>query len=1021
MAVPVRPRLAVPTIMYYSLNQSIMRKFYLPFLFFLIACACPSLAQTVALISDATELEAVATQCAMDGCAGIVYELQADIDLSTSTWTSIGTSTQPFVGSFNGKGHMIKGFGTLTPSESAAGLFGYIGAGGRVDSLGVSGKAFAKNLNMVGVIAGCCDGEINQCWSMAQLVVVNCEKAGGLVGELQPAGKIIDCYNSGYITSNVQRQIGGIAGLNAGNLTRVYNIGYAKNGCALVGGEKSATATYVNCCFDRKLYDQTAGTSKEGVTPYDDTKEMFGIFADQPAIWVQSTTAYPILKAFASSNAAKVSVAPMYIDADCLNPVNHANDITENFTVGTEGGISWACQADSAKRWFQFNGSNVTVRRPCTERDALVNVTKGSDTRVVYLHPRKLEDLDPGIFQGNSDQEYFCYDQEVNLIEYIQVDTASKGWIYDDYHFMVTRDSVTQAGDTVRMDTIEADLLRNKGFDEWLNEYKVDTKTVGTFVLRRWVHDEGCTTDWIASRKNKDSKEKGRMVYTVYPQFQNGEIQDGLDTLILTTASVTVNVLNVREASGGGGAISYQWLVNGEEIAGRTEKDLGSYVISAPNTYTFRRTEKDEADCYDTNNPYSDGTKTFVILEKFDPGEVTNQGQLTYCKPDDVPSDLVIEGSLPTGGTGNYRYQWYTATTTDTTAISGATEQNLDLSSFTFAAGNDYTFVRKAEDNSSFTTLTRSREEQQIHIMKAVNAGIIQGGALDSYCAPYDAAENTSVTVTVPEVTAASGEAALEYRWIRVEDGQVVGTEATLNATFPLSELLGNTFTYKREVRNAGGDCDWVASTGAATQYYGQDKRTEVVKTICKEKLPYTLARGSESHTFTADNESWLFHTEASSGCADDTLFIIHTVTMPVFNIDTVAHACQTTGVITLYYEKTSGQSDQYRITYSDAMASIMGRKTDVGTIDQEGVITITNVPAIGSGSNYYLELEIGYAGEASSAEDICFSDPTHLRLDFSLGGYLHTKYDRVLFVDNNPTNGIETGGEEKLKFVSYQ
>ena len=974
---------------------------------------------TTYLIENAAQLAWVAQHNDEEnGFSGKLIELTVNVDLNGGAWNPIGTSTQPFLGGFNGKGHLVKGFGAITTAEQEVGLFGVVGTSGKIESLGISGgKVFARNKSAVGSIAGRCDGEINQCWNMAQVVAVNCEMVGSLVGELQSNGKIADAYNAGYITSNVQQKIGGLVGSNAGTLLRAYNIGYAKNGNALVGHDE-AESSYVDCCFDRKLYDQTAGSSKEGITAYDNTKEMFAIFTDQPNIWSQSTIGYPVLRAFEATDAANLSVAPMYIDTECLAPVNHANDITENFMVSTANGISWECQADSAKQWIQFNGSNVTVARPCTERDALVDVTMGAETRVAFMHPRKLEDLNPGAFHWN-DQEFFCYESEESLRDYITVDTAFYGWIYGEYHFMVTRDSVTMSGDTVRMDTIMPDIVGNNAFKEWLNNYKIDTRRVGTFVLRRWAHDEGCVPDWIACRKEPYSKEKGRMIYTIFPPFQHGEIESGLDTLILTTGSVTVNVGNVKAATGGGGPISYQWQLNGEELSGYTDLNLDSYVITEVGRYTFRRLEKDSAECSDSDDPFSEGTRIFEVLEKFDPGEVNKQDDLIFCTPEEA-KDLFVEGSSASGGTGNYLYQWYTATSTDTTEISGATDKDLDLSNFSFVAGKDYIFVRKAEDNSSFTTLTRSREEQSVHIMATLLPGSIYNGVLDDYCAPYDASESTMVNVMVEETAAATGDENLEYRWIRVEDNQIIGNEATLNASFPLSELMGNTFTYKREVRNAGNDCEWYPSTGEATQYYGQDKLTEVIKTICKERLPYTLTKNDSSHVFNADGEQWLVKNNTKGQCSEDTLYILHTATMPIFTIDTVAHVCQETGVMTLYYEKTAGQSDRYRITYSDAMASVMGRKTETGMIDEEGIITITDMPAIGTGNNY-LDLEIGYAGDATSEEDMCFSDPTRLRLDFSLGGYLHTKYDRVLFVDNNPENGLETGGEDKLKFVAYQ
>ena len=1013
-------------------KQSIMRNIQLPLLFFLMfACACPMFAQEIA---TATDLQAIATQCDADGCEGVTYELTADIDLTGVTWAPIGTSTAPFKGTLKGNGHLIKGLSTISTIEPEVGLFGVIAKEGKVEGLGIAGvRVFAKSKEAVGAIAGRCDGEISRCWNMTQMVVINCDKAGGIVGELQSDGKITDCYNSAYINSNVQTMVGGIAGNNAGTITRAFNIGYVKNGNAIVGGEASS-ASYDDCHFDRKLYYQTAGTYKEGVFAYDRTKEMFDIFADQTATWSRSTTRYPLLKAFESSAAAKVSVAPMFLDTMSLEPVNHANNITVDFTVSVEGGISWECQADSAKRWFEFNGSKVTVRRPCTERDALVDVSLSGNTRVVYFRPERLPDFIPGAWWNTTNperpKEGFCYGQDEDLNDYIslQIDSAQQGWVYGNYHYMITRDSVTLDGDTVRWDTVATDIVGNEAFKEWLNTYKVPTNKVGTFVLRRWSHDEGCVSDWVCCRKEIDSKEMGKFVYEVYPPFDRGQIENGTDTIFLTSSGITVHVDNVREASGGGGAISYQWeqkVGDGdwEEMSGRTEKNSNSITIDATGTYSYRRAAMDDAHCFDDSNPYSIGVRTFVVWEKFDPGAIVKQTDLKFCEPNDAQALTLGEAEPASGGSGTYKYQWYRVSGTDTIAIDGATAKTLDLSSYPFAAGQDYIFVRKAEDNSRFTSLTRSRDEVSLHIISALTPGIISGNQVTAnYCAPYDADGSTAVAVQIGEVEAATGDAGgQEYRWFR-EDGsssEQVGTAKTLDTSFPLSELLGHTFTYYREVRNAGNDCEWKRSSGEFTQFYGQDQRTEIIKTICKEKLPFTMTKNGQEHTFTQNNETWLVEYNYGQ-CNEDTLYIIKTVDMPVFNIDSVAHVCQTTGVMTLYFEHTAGQSNLYRITYSDAMASVMGKKVETGTITVDGMIVIENMPAIGSGDNY-LDLEIGYGDESVPAEDICYSDAKRLRLDFSLGGYLYTKYDRVLFVDNNPDNGVETGGESKLKFTAYQ
>ncbi|MGE4214172.1 MAG: hypothetical protein AB7E42_05280 [Anaerotignaceae bacterium] len=80
-----------------------------------------------------------------------------DIDLSGYTWTPIGSDTSPFIGTFDGDGHIISGYtaGTYTDSNmgECSGLFGNIGTDGTVTKLGVNGAN--TSAKYVGGIAAC--------------------------------------------------------------------------------------------------------------------------------------------------------------------------------------------------------------------------------------------------------------------------------------------------------------------------------------------------------------------------------------------------------------------------------------------------------------------------------------------------------------------------------------------------------------------------------------------------------------------------------------------------------------------------------------------------------------------------------------------------------------------------------------------------------------------------------------------------------------------------------------------------
>ncbi|MDR1976465.1 MAG: hypothetical protein LBQ18_05685, partial [Campylobacteraceae bacterium] len=128
------------------------------------------------------------------------YTLVNDITLDTPSgagWTPIGTSANPFRGTFNGNGFVIRGLKVNRTSADYVGLFGYAhGAtirnlGVEIDSSGVKGK------NYVGGIAGSfVRGSITDSYAIGK--VEGRVYAGGLAGLLNKSS-VSDSYFSGNI------------------------------------------------------------------------------------------------------------------------------------------------------------------------------------------------------------------------------------------------------------------------------------------------------------------------------------------------------------------------------------------------------------------------------------------------------------------------------------------------------------------------------------------------------------------------------------------------------------------------------------------------------------------------------------------------------------------------------------------------------------------------------------------------------------------------------------------------------
>lgn len=153
------------------------------------------------------------------------FRLANDIEFTASdtAWGSIGTSSNPFTGIFDGGGYVIKGL------HCYAGLFGY--NEGTIIRLGMIDGIIRdiSSRGNAGSICGTNKGLVSKCYNTC---TVTAGRAGGIVG--YNYGTIENCYNSGVINVGgygYDRYAGGIAGYNVksdkyiGKIVNCYNIG----------------------------------------------------------------------------------------------------------------------------------------------------------------------------------------------------------------------------------------------------------------------------------------------------------------------------------------------------------------------------------------------------------------------------------------------------------------------------------------------------------------------------------------------------------------------------------------------------------------------------------------------------------------------------------------------------------------------------------------------------------------------------------------------------------------------------
>ena len=243
------------------------------------------------------------------------YKLVDNLDLSGISWTPIGTSSNPFQGSFDGGDHVISNL-VITSGGGYSGLFGKLN-GAEIANLGLAEVSIAANGNNVGGIAGYDTGsQISRCYVTGEITGVG--GVGGIVGSTHgtdPAPTTIEnCYAQvSLMGTGITEDVAGIAGWNYSNSVRIINCYTASSGehRPIAGWSDGATIPnerIVNTYFDRNL----TSSYNDGET----NKAVFGKTTEEMKtpdtyagwdtdIWDMQAGSYPTLK-FTPSGASAV-------------------------------------------------------------------------------------------------------------------------------------------------------------------------------------------------------------------------------------------------------------------------------------------------------------------------------------------------------------------------------------------------------------------------------------------------------------------------------------------------------------------------------------------------------------------------------------------------------------------------------------------------------------------------------------------------------------------------------------------
>ena len=151
------------------------------------------------------------------------YKLMADLDLTDVEFPGIGSASEPFTGTFDGNGHILKGITINADNNDKVGVFRYT-KGATIKNLGISNLTVnAPDRNQVGGLVGECESTIIDQVALSGFITGR-DHVGGLIGRTSGVSHITNSY--AHVNVYAYSQSGGITGTTNQGDTIVFKNDY---------------------------------------------------------------------------------------------------------------------------------------------------------------------------------------------------------------------------------------------------------------------------------------------------------------------------------------------------------------------------------------------------------------------------------------------------------------------------------------------------------------------------------------------------------------------------------------------------------------------------------------------------------------------------------------------------------------------------------------------------------------------------------------------------------------------------
>ena len=345
-------------------------------------------------------------------------------------WKPIGDRWSSYTGTFDGQGYTISGLYFNNPTSSYVGLFGSIGANGKISNVGVLDSYFQFS-ELGGGVCGVNHGTVRDCKNTGS--VRGLAAIGGVCGLNEKGGIIENSFNEGTVSGtgdNVQ-QVGGVCGYNNGTIKSCYNTasvsgqnsvgGVCGNGCGVTttncfnGGFVSGQSHVSGVCGYDHNYDGTltncyylSDTAKGGINGKDVSGKAEGKSIEQfksgevayllngstsegELAWYQKlgTDAYPVLTATKGNTVYNGSFR--YCDNTAAS---YSNSTSEDVLVHQMSATLASPEHDADKHIYHMDCRNegCTLHKYVADKAGNIEVTKDANNKFVATEDLTLAD-----------------------------------------------------------------------------------------------------------------------------------------------------------------------------------------------------------------------------------------------------------------------------------------------------------------------------------------------------------------------------------------------------------------------------------------------------------------------------------------------------------------------------------------------------------------------------------------------------------------------------------------------------